>query len=125
MSKAIKIKKTNVLIENTNEKAILISKVVVYKNACKQFCKVYQSKEVYNTLKQLSFYELQIFIYIQQHLKINRKSITIAYELFKNDFSLATYYRSIKNLIEWDIISKGTGNNYYYINTDFLYNGKI
>lgn len=124
MNKYIKIKKTKVLIEDTNEPALLISQVKVYKNNGKQFCKVYQSKEIYQTLKQLTFFELQIFIYIQQHLLINRKSIVLSYDLFKNEFSKPTYYRSIKNLIEWNIINKGA-NNYYYINTDFLFNGKI
>lgn len=125
MSKQIKIRRTKVVIEDTNQAAILISEVKIYKNTGKQFCKVYQSDENYLILKRLNFYELQIYIYIQQHLKINRKSISISYELFEKDFSRPTYYRSMKNLIQWDIISKGNGNNYYYINTDFLFNGKI
>ncbi len=125
MSKQIKIKRTKVLIENTNESAILISEVKTYKNNGKQFCKLYQSKENYQILKRLSLYEFQILVYIQQHLNINRKGIALSYDLFKNDFSKPSYYRAITGLIEWDIISKGNSNNYYYINTDFLFNGKI
>jgi len=125
LSKQIKIKRTKVLIENTNESAILISEVKTYKNNGKQFCKLYQSKENYQILKRLSLYEFQILVYIQQHLNINRKGIALSYDLFKNDFSKPSYYRAITGLIEWDIISKGNSNNYYYINTDFLFNGKI
>ena len=73
LSKQIKIKRTNVLIESTNEKAILISEVKIYKNKGKQFCKLYQSPEIYQILKRLNLYEYQILAYIQQHLKINRK----------------------------------------------------
>lgn len=122
MQKAVKKHITKVTIEDTQQPALLITDRIIYKNSTKQFTKVY-TQSLYNIIKLLSGTECQIFLYIIYHLKINRKSITIQHDYF--NFSKPTFYKAIKGLITYDIINKSDKPNYYYINTDFIYNGKI
>ena len=122
MRKAVKKHITKVIIEDNNQPALLITDRIIYKNNGKQFTKVY-TQNLYQIIKQLSGTECQIFLYIIYHLKINRKSITLQYDFF--NFSKPTFYKAIKGLIIYDIINKTDKPNYYYINTDFIFNGKI
>lgn len=122
MKKAVKKHITKVLIEDTNQPALLITDRIVYKNSGKQFTKVY-APELYEIVKRFTYPESVIYLYIIYNLKINRKSITLHPELF--NFTKPTYYKGIKGLIEYDVINKSDKPGYFYINSDFVFNGKI
>ena len=122
MQKAVKKHITKVIIEESKQPAILISERIIYKNANKQFTKVY-TPELWEIIKQLSGIECKIYLYIIYHLKINRKSIVLTENLF--NFSKPTFYKAVKGLIMYDIINKSDKPGYYYINSDFVFNGKI
>lgn len=122
MQKSIKKHITKVTIEETQQPAILITDKIIYKNAGKQFTKVY-TPDLYEIIKRFTGTESQVYLYIIYHLKINRKSIVLNHTLF--NFSKPTFYKTIKGLIEYDVINKSEVANYYYINPDFIFNGKI
>ena len=106
---------------NTGEVLTLVSDKVIYKNSHKSFTKIYHGN--YDLIKTLSYAELQIFLFIVYNMKMKRKTITLGLNLF--DFSKPKYYRAINGLMDKKIIIKESGNNYFSINTDILFNGVI
>ena len=108
--------------QDTNKPAVLVRDVQHIKNHNKRFVKVYA--DLFPILPNLTFYELQILIYIISNLKMKSKTITLKPSLFA--FHRQTYYKAIKGLIEWDIITpKPELPNIYNINTDYYFKGVI
>jgi len=119
--KAIKKVFKQVADTATGEVFTLVADKVIYQNSHKAFTKVYHAN--YEVIKTLNFPECQLYLFIIHHLKMKRRTITLGADLF--NFSKPKYYRAINGLIEKKIIFKEKGNNYFSINTDFLFNGQI
>lgn len=123
MKKSIRKKFTKVRIEETNQSATLVTDQRIYKNKDKAFTKVYKDDGNYEIVMRLGPAATKIYNHIIYKLQPFKESIPLHQSLF--NFSRPTYYKAIAELIEWDIITKGNGNNFYRINTEFIFNGKI
>ena len=114
-----------VVEKGTNNEAILIRDVTLFKTNGKRFVKLFS--DIFPILPNLTFAELKILIYILSNLKMKSKTIVLCQSDF--DFHRHTYTKAINGLIQWDIITpyskENKHKNLYYINTDFLFNGKI
>jgi len=113
-----------VIEKGTNNESILIRDIKPLKSKGKKFVKLFD--DLFPILPNLTLYETKILFYIISNLKMKSKTIAIGPTDF--DFHKQTFYKSIKGLIEWDIITKHPNKKYkciYLINTNFIFNGKI
>lgn len=111
-----------VIEQGTEIQSILIRDIVPFKNDSKKFVKIYA--DLFPILPHLDYYEIQILFYIIANLKMKSKTIALKPGYFK--FHRQTFYKSIKGLIQWDIINKSNSQTgIYIINTNYLFNGKI
>ena len=119
--KAIKKVFRTVSDNDTGEVFTLVADKIIYQNSHKAFTKVYHGN--YEVIKTLTYPETQVFLFIVYNMKMKRRTITLGSDLF--DFSKPKYYRAINGLMSKKIIFKEKGNNYFSINTDFIFNGQI